>query len=374
MRSDKETPLEPRVKRTVADKWVQPHGPPVGSTFGARLLGEDSDPYSHNTWDHVVLPDGFEQMAKEVLEVHRSSPVSPEKRDAFNARPAEYWNAFYSVHSAAFFKDRRWLRLEFPELIACTEPDAGPKIVLEVGCGAGNTVFPLMHHNENPNLIVHATDYSKTAVDIVRANPMYPIPPHGIGRMHANVWDITSTPGAGPSRSQNGDQTFPPSVESEESEHGRRTDQTWVLPKGVEPGSVDVITVIYVLSALHPTEWRQAIHNLYTALKPGGLLLIRDYGRHDLAQLRIKKDRLLDPDTPNLYIRGDGTRVYFFTKEELESMVLAPPQGGTGKGNMFEIEQLGEDRRLLINRKERLKMYRIWMQVKARKLSPSAPS
>lgn len=126
------------------------------------------------------------------------------------------------------------------------------------------------------------------------------------------------------------------------------------------------------------------------ALKPGGLLLIRDYGRHDLAQLRIKKNRLLDPETPNLYIRGDGTRVYFFEKEELDEMLLQPPEGGAegGAKNMFEIQQLGEDRRLvsdfaerdmwveagtnkciqLVNRKERLTMYRIWMQVKAKKL------
>jgi len=50
-----------------------------------------------------------------------------------------------------FFKDRAWLRLEFPELIACSEADvgtrssmfwcdkwaddqAGPRVVLEVGC------------------------------------------------------------------------------------------------------------------------------------------------------------------------------------------------------------------------------------------------
>lgn len=98
------------------------------------------------------------------------------------------------------------------------------------------------------------------------------------------------------------------------------------LPEGVEPGSIDIIVMIFVLSALHPNEWRQAVSNVYRVsalatfldithqssqmLRPGGMVLMRDYGRHDLTQLRFKEDRLLDD---NLYVRGDGTRVYFFT-------------------------------------------------------------
>lgn len=273
------------------------------------------------------------------MERHRASPVPTDKVETYNDKPAAFWDKFYSNHHDQFFKNRRWLPLEFPELVACCEPDAGPKTVLEVGCGAGNTVFPLLMHNENPDLKIFATDYAATAVKVVQSSSMYPRAEHGVGVLHASVYDITSKP-----------------------EEGSEVD--YVLPEGITPGSVDVLSVIYVLSALHPTEWEQAMHNLYTALKPGGLLCIRDYGRHDLAQLRIKKERLLD--VPHLYIRGDGTRVYFFEKEELGGMLTASPRGGDGP--MFNVHQLAEDRRLLVNRKEQLKMYRIWLQAKATKV------
>lgn len=35
------------------------------------------------------------------------------------------------------------------------------------------------------------------------------------------------------------------------------------LPPDVEPGSIDIVTMIFVLSALHPNEWIQAINNVH---------------------------------------------------------------------------------------------------------------
>ena len=51
----------------------------------------------------------------------------------------------------------------------------------------------------------------------------------------------------------------------------------------------------------------------------------------------------------NFYIRGDGTRVYFYTCEEVEALV---------QRHGFMVQQLAYDQRLLVNRKNRQEMQR----------------
>eukprot|EP00795_Rhopilema_esculentum_P013916 gene13916-4868_t len=142
----------------------------------------------------------------------------------------------------------------------------------EVGCGVGNTVFPVLQANSDGGIFVYCCDFAQSAVDLVKQHPDY-----DNKRCHAFLCDVAAE-----------NPQFP-------------------FPKE----SLDVIVLIFVLSAIAPNKMQRVINNLSELLKPGGKILFRDYGRFDMAQLRFKKGRCLEE---NFYVRGDGTRVYFFTQ------------------------------------------------------------
>jgi tRNAThr (cytosine32-N3)-methyltransferase len=50
------------------------------------------------------------------------------------------------------------------------------------------------------------------------------------------------------------------------------------LPEDLEPGTVDVAVLIFVLSALHPDEWRQAILNIHRVRFTQAYVLYIDLG------------------------------------------------------------------------------------------------
>lgn len=324
--------------------------------FGTRFLTDPRQVFQHNAWDNVEWTDEQEAAAKKKI-LENSQPLPADKQEEYDCRANEYWNEFYTIHENRFFKDRHWLFTEFPELAPqCSTkrespPDASsPHVsrqestdqkqcqdlaalsldggdfpgssasyrILEVGCGVGNTVFPILKTNNDPGLFVYCCDFSSTAVELVKTNPEY-----DARRCFAFVQDLSDVKADYP----------------------------------IPDGSLDVVVLIFVLSALHPDKMQASISRLARLLKPGGAMLLRDYGRYDMAQLRFKKGRCL---SENFYVRGDGTRVYFFTQDELHQLFT---EAGLEKAQSLV------DRRLQVNRGKQLTMYRVWIQCKYRKAS-----
>lgn len=227
--------------------------------------------------DELILNDkSLTDDEKQQLDAQNSRLVSAFQAVELEKNAKKHWDLFYKRNETRFFKDRRWTTREFQELLSDETDDStrfnnelrnelDVKRLLEVGCGVGNLIYPLIEEKRN-NYFIYACDFSPRAIEFVKQNPLY-----NETSMSAFQCDITTE------------------------------DVFQNIPKL----SLDIITMVFVLSAVHPDKFSIVFKNISDLLKPGGVLLMRDYGRYDMAQLRFKAGHKI---SENFYMRQDGTR------------------------------------------------------------------
>uniref|UniRef100_A0A2K6F351 Methyltransferase 6, tRNA N3-cytidine n=1 Tax=Propithecus coquereli TaxID=379532 RepID=A0A2K6F351_PROCO len=148
--------------------------------------------------------------------------VSDFKQQKLEKEAQKNWDLFYRRNSINFFKDRHWTTREFEELRSCREFEDQKLIVLEAGCGVGNCLFPLLE--EDVNIFAYACDFSPRAIEYVKQNPLY-----NTERCKVFQCDLTKDD----------------------------------LLDHVPPESVDVVLLIFVLSAVHPDKMHLVLQNVY---------------------------------------------------------------------------------------------------------------
>lgn len=262
-----------------------------------------------------VLTDG--ERAR--LEEQNKRMVSEFQARKLETDARKHWDLFYKRNETRFFKDRHWTTREFEELLV-SEGDgsaATVKTMLEVGCGVGNLVFPLIEDGHR-DYFIYACDLSPRAVELVRQHNLY-----DERYMRAFPCDIT----------------------------------TGEVFGTLAEGSLDIATLIFVLSAIHPEKFRAVAANIFRLMKPGGMVLFRDYGLYDMAQLRFKPGHKIGE---NFYMRQDGTRSYYFAEQEV---------GDLFREAGFEVVTNSYIHRRTINPKEGIDVPRIFVQAKFRKPS-----
>ncbi|CAH8542040.1 unnamed protein product [Dicrocoelium dendriticum] len=218
------------------------------------------------------------------------------------------WDLFYKRNGARFFKDRHWSTREFGDLLPLfpnLTQRIAPWSILEVGCGVGNFLIPLLEDllldgRQSTSLAdvdlsmihVFACDISIRAISLLRERAAECSLP-----CTAFVCDVCQP------------DSLKTSLLQSQSDSSHSLSQ------------VDVVTLIFVLSAVSPWNMVTFLKNIVSVLKPGGRVLLRDYGLHDHAQLRFGRGTRFLPEVP-AYARQDGTLTYYFSVEELNDLLL----------------------------------------------------
>lgn len=165
--------------------------------------------------DNVEWDSEQKQLAEESVKKNSEATMPAEKQAELEEKANIYWDSFYDVHQNRFFKDRQWLFTEFPELKQTEKgDDSDVTRIFEIGCGVGNTILPILRYNNSELLKVYGCDFSENAIDILQKHADFDSQRSEVFVLDATLPNWQNVP--------------------------------------FEKDSLDIIIIIFVLSAIHP--------------------------------------------------------------------------------------------------------------------------
>lgn len=269
--------------------------------------------------------------------LERRNEFSDFRRQKLDKDAKKNWDLFYKRNGDRFFKNRHWTKREFYELFSSNDSTQADGVslryLLEIGCGCGDFVLPLLEFRssheglssicndeksdtKNHDLFIYCCDISDEAINILKSKSLYINNEHKY--IKAFVADITGC-----------------------------VDR---LEGNLDSNDMDIVSLIFVLSALDPEKMQLAVNNIYKITKPKGLILFRDYAIYDKAMLRFhESSKICD----QFYVRQDGTRAYFFSKSQLLKLF-----------ENFHCESINYVKRETVNNATKDRFSRIFLQAK----------
>lgn len=290
---------------------------------------------------------GERKALRKAKAIQREQSADPDNIDDGAVSEAAKWDLFYARGQGTTYKDRHLLRALFPELVP-ESVAANPKAhcapittstmsevepvcdltLLEVGCGRGSSIFPLLR--ANPRLYIIGADFSAVAIEALKQHPEY----HGGRRVRAVVADITERA-------------------------DRAVGKILALPNININRKLDYITAFWTLSALPLAGIDAALRNLDTLACAGTLLCVRDFARGDMREQNFSPQQPVEKSAvASVYRRGDGTIAAFFDEFELARRLIAL---------RWSVVRCETVQRNVTNRKKKMVMRRRWIHAVFRK-------
>lgn len=285
------------------------------SVDGAAVDDADFTVWEEDSWDAER-----EAEAKARLAAKELSPAY--HRAHFANRIGKYWDLFYHQKEDRFFKDRQYLERDFPALLPAATSQLA---LLELGCGCGNALLPLVEHL--PRLYVTGFDLSRKAIAIIEAHKQF-----ASGRICA--FSHNAVAGIGSTRREiaAAHASFRLPTGSDTKLHAANAPYKELPPLAAcvaacdlprlhsHPSAIyagfDCALMLFMVSALPHEQLGLALREAALNLRAGGLLLLRDYAAYDEAELRFGRGKRLGE---HLFVRADGTLAAFYTVEAVSS-------------------------------------------------------